>query len=167
MLHWKNKNKLKYWRKRGWETSCELFSRVLGLLPQLSVCLIFDCCSGWCGCPGVMSSVLLILVNNNPLIAMHWTSGQKLNIIRITRDSAEKHSSPIIPDSPDTNQMFHTFQRVQSLQHFSPPPSPNWRIKHFRNICLLCVGSWLVSNQRKTFAGSFQYVIHSFCVVAV
>ena len=60
---------------------------------------------------GVMSSVLLILVNNNPLIVMHWTSGQKLNIIRITRDSAGKHSSTIIPDSPDTNQMFHTFQR--------------------------------------------------------
>ena len=67
--------------------------------------------------PGVMSGVLLILVNNNPLIVMHWTSGQKLNIIRITRDSAGKHSSTIIPDRLDTNQILHTFQRSAS------PPS--------------------------------------------
>ena len=105
-----------------------------------------------------MSSVLLILVNNNPLIVMHWTSGQKLNIIRITRDSAEKHSSTIIPDRPDTNQMFHTFQRTAPpiTPHHPPATSSNWRLilRISTSVFFVLVG-WLVSNQRKTFAGSF------------
>ena len=62
-----------------------------------------------------VSRVPVILVNNNPLIAMHWTGGQKLNIIRITRDSAGIHSSTIMCLMLDTSHHTDTSQAGSEL----------------------------------------------------